>query len=226
MLQIIDKSEREPREKTAAKTGRAGRTSVSNSWTAEAKAKSSTDSSTASRTRVWREFAKIDVRIVRGLAYYTGVVFEVFDRAGKLRAIAGGGRYDNLIAQLSDGAASIAGARIRHGRRGPGRIDSRKSRPRTAKMEKAIGRAGSNSMFTSSSRKRSGAAMRCAQVQQLREAVIASIIRSRRRRSANNSKQRSAGRACRRPLWRRMAAGESERSFATREEVLIPNENV
>jgi len=34
-------------------------------------------------------------------------VFEVFDRAGKLRAIAGGGRYDNLVSQLSDGASSI-----------------------------------------------------------------------------------------------------------------------
>jgi histidyl-tRNA synthetase len=49
----------------------------------------------------------VDVRIVRGLAYYTGVVFEIFDRAGRLRAIAGGGRYDNLIAQLSDKAASL-----------------------------------------------------------------------------------------------------------------------
>ena len=34
-------------------------------------------------------------------------MFEVFDRAGKFRAIAGGGRYDNLIAQLSDGAVSM-----------------------------------------------------------------------------------------------------------------------
>jgi len=34
-------------------------------------------------------------------------VFEVFDRAGKFRAIAGGGRYDSLIAQLSDGAVSL-----------------------------------------------------------------------------------------------------------------------
>ena len=50
---------------------------------------------------------KIDVGIVRGLAYYTGVVFEVFDRGGKLRAIAGGGRYDKLIEQLSDGAVSM-----------------------------------------------------------------------------------------------------------------------
>jgi len=44
---------------------------------------------------------------VRGLAYYTGTVFEAFDRKGKLRAIAGGGRYDNLIEQLSDGAAKM-----------------------------------------------------------------------------------------------------------------------
>ena len=50
---------------------------------------------------------QIDLRIVRGLAYYTGVVFEAFDRGGKLRAIAGGGRYDNLIGHLSDGAVSL-----------------------------------------------------------------------------------------------------------------------
>ncbi len=35
--------------------------------------------------------------IVRGLAYYTGIVYEIFDKSSKLRAIAGGGRYDNLI---------------------------------------------------------------------------------------------------------------------------------
>ena len=34
-------------------------------------------------------------------------MFEAFDRGGKLRALAGGGRYDNLIAQLSDGAVSL-----------------------------------------------------------------------------------------------------------------------
>jgi histidyl-tRNA synthetase len=53
------------------------------------------------------DFVTVDVGIVRGLAYYTGIVFEVFDRAGKLRAIAGGGRYDNLIQQLSDSAVSM-----------------------------------------------------------------------------------------------------------------------
>lgn len=52
-------------------------------------------------------FVELDCSLVRGLAYYTGTVFEVFDRAGKFRAIAGGGRYDNLIAQLSDGAVAL-----------------------------------------------------------------------------------------------------------------------
>jgi histidyl-tRNA synthetase len=59
------------------------------------------------RSRGLADFVVIDVGIVRGLAYYTGIVFEAFDRAGKFRAIAGGGRYDNLIAQLSDGAVAM-----------------------------------------------------------------------------------------------------------------------
>jgi histidyl-tRNA synthetase len=54
-----------------------------------------------------KDFVEIDLGIVRGLAYYTGIVFEVFSRKRKLRAIAGGGRYDNLIVQLSDGAVSM-----------------------------------------------------------------------------------------------------------------------
>src|SRR5690606_3353380 len=41
-----------------------------------------------------------DLGVVRGLAYYTGVVFELFDRQGELRAIAGGGRYDDLLGVL------------------------------------------------------------------------------------------------------------------------------
>jgi histidyl-tRNA synthetase len=49
------------------------------------------------------EFIKIDYRVIRGLAYYTGVVFEAFDRKGDFRAIAGGGRYDNLIKLISGG---------------------------------------------------------------------------------------------------------------------------
>jgi histidyl-tRNA synthetase len=43
------------------------------------------------------EFVSIDLTIVRGLAYYTGIVFELFDAQKALRAIAGGGRYDGLL---------------------------------------------------------------------------------------------------------------------------------
>lgn len=50
----------------------------------------------------WGEHVRFDPTIVRGLAYYTGVVFEIFDRKGELRAICGGGRYDNLLAAVSD----------------------------------------------------------------------------------------------------------------------------
>jgi histidyl-tRNA synthetase len=42
-------------------------------------------------------YVQFDLKIVRGLAYYTGIVFEIFDRAGDLRAICGGGRYDRLL---------------------------------------------------------------------------------------------------------------------------------
>jgi histidyl-tRNA synthetase len=45
-------------------------------------------------------FVDVDFRIVRGLAYYTGVVFELFDAQRSLRAICGGGRYDDLLEQV------------------------------------------------------------------------------------------------------------------------------
>jgi histidyl-tRNA synthetase len=46
------------------------------------------------------KFIEVDLGVVRGLAYYTGFVFEAFDRKGELRALAGGGRYDSLIGKL------------------------------------------------------------------------------------------------------------------------------
>lgn len=46
------------------------------------------------------DFIKVDLSVVRGLAYYTGFVFEAFDRQGDLRALAGGGRYNDLIKKL------------------------------------------------------------------------------------------------------------------------------
>lgn len=55
-------------------------------------------------------YCQVDLGIVRGLAYYTGVVFEIFDKKHGLRAIAGGGRYDRLIHNLSDGKADMPAA--------------------------------------------------------------------------------------------------------------------
>lgn len=45
----------------------------------------------------YADYLIFDASVVRGLAYYTGVVFECFDRSGELRAICGGGRYDRLL---------------------------------------------------------------------------------------------------------------------------------
>src|SRR6184192_2412954 len=47
------------------------------------------------------DFVAVDLTIVRGLAYYTGIVFELFDTGKELRAICGGGRYDNLIQEIA-----------------------------------------------------------------------------------------------------------------------------
>lgn len=46
------------------------------------------------------DFVSVDLGVVRGLAYYTGFVFEAFDRKGDLRALAGGGRYNDLVKKL------------------------------------------------------------------------------------------------------------------------------
>src|SRR5438309_6629927 len=106
LLQVIDRSEREPREQTVEKLGK-----LADSVLAILSQRGSSEKLdqlvSGLRARGLANFVDIDVRIVRGLAYYTGVVFEAFDRTGKLRAIAGGGRYDNLIAHLSDGAVSM-----------------------------------------------------------------------------------------------------------------------
>ncbi|HPY31762.1 MAG TPA: histidine--tRNA ligase [Verrucomicrobiota bacterium] len=53
------------------------------------------------------DFVTVDYHVIRGLAYYTGVVFEAFDRQGEFRAIAGGGRYDNLVHLISGGKIQL-----------------------------------------------------------------------------------------------------------------------
>lgn len=57
--------------------------------------------------RGFGSFIELDLSIVRGLAYYTGVVFEVFDSKKSMRAVAGGGRYDTLVSTISDGAVDL-----------------------------------------------------------------------------------------------------------------------
>ena len=52
-------------------------------------------------------FVKVDYNVIRGLAYYTGVVFEAFDKKGEFRAIAGGGRYNNLVKLISGGKVDL-----------------------------------------------------------------------------------------------------------------------
>ncbi|HLX94230.1 MAG TPA: histidine--tRNA ligase [Verrucomicrobiae bacterium] len=54
-----------------------------------------------------REFVKVDYHVIRGLAYYTGTVFEAFDATGEFRAIAGGGRYNNLVKLVSGGKVDL-----------------------------------------------------------------------------------------------------------------------
>jgi histidyl-tRNA synthetase len=83
------------------------------------------------------DYVSVDFGVVRGLAYYTDLVFEVFDRAGKFRAVAGGGRYDGLIAQLSDRSASLPALGFAMGDVVLGEVINETPQVRE-KMEKAI----------------------------------------------------------------------------------------
>lgn len=56
-----------------------------------------------------RDQAVFDISVVRGLSYYTGIVFEAFDTKGEFRAIFGGGRYDNLLTAVGGKPASAVG---------------------------------------------------------------------------------------------------------------------
>jgi histidyl-tRNA synthetase len=50
-----------------------------------------------------------DIGVIRGLAYYTGIVFEAFDTAGQFRAIFGGGRYDSLLTTIGGAPTPAVG---------------------------------------------------------------------------------------------------------------------
>ena len=55
------------------------------------------------------EALEFDISVIRGLSYYTGIVFECFDTAGEFRAIFGGGRYDNLLTTVGGEPATAVG---------------------------------------------------------------------------------------------------------------------
>ena len=98
VFQAIDKLEREPVEKTREKLG-----AIANEVLAFASEKIAKDElrQVFDKLGDLAAFCEVDFKIVRGLAYYTGIVWEIHDRKGELRAIAGGGRYDNLIKLVS-----------------------------------------------------------------------------------------------------------------------------
>jgi len=107
-LACADKLEREPEEKLNAKLAPTG-LSVSDlkSFIAAGSTEAFGPVLEALAARGLSGFVEPDLSIVRGLAYYTGVVFEIFDRSKNLRALAGGGRYDGLVKGLSDGSADL-----------------------------------------------------------------------------------------------------------------------
>ena len=109
-LQIIDKMEREKPEITTEKLGALGLS------TDEVKDFIANPENASEAFGVIRDelngrglgdYLSLDLSIVRGLAYYTGVVFEVFDSSKSMRAVAGGGRYDTLVTTISDGACDL-----------------------------------------------------------------------------------------------------------------------
>ncbi len=110
-FQIIDKVERNPAEKTneaLAKLNVSGITAESIVAFIRSKAPAGLSPILDELdSRGMGGFVEVDYAIVRGLAYYTGVVFEVFDRSKNERALAGGGRYDKLLSLMSDGKVDL-----------------------------------------------------------------------------------------------------------------------
>jgi len=112
-LQIIDKIERSRPEDTQSKLEKLG---ISVGEVRAYMDKAGEDHPVFAELRanltargLW-EYVRIDASIVRGLAYYTGTVFEVFDLKHGLRAVAGGGRYDQLCSLISGGSVDLPSA--------------------------------------------------------------------------------------------------------------------
>ena len=108
-FQIVDKLERTPPEESEKKLAALGFSVAEVNQLIESgkptvELQSILDNLAA---RGLREYVKVDYHVIRGLAYYTGVVFEAFDAKGEFRAIAGGGRYDNLVKLISGGRVDL-----------------------------------------------------------------------------------------------------------------------
>jgi histidyl-tRNA synthetase len=104
-LQAIDKLEREPLEKAREKLASVGLSAERvEEVLAIAEGKVPADApqlkEMLGKLGDLAAYCKVDFKIVRGLAYYTGIVWEIHDRKGELRAVAGGGRYDKLLQHL------------------------------------------------------------------------------------------------------------------------------
>ena len=108
--QIIDKLEREDPEQSRARLGAIGFElqeiqDFVRAGAPTAELQAIVDNLGA---RGLADYVKIDYNVIRGLAYYTGSVFEAFDRKGQFRAIAGGGRYDHLVKLITGGKADMS----------------------------------------------------------------------------------------------------------------------
>lgn len=104
-FQAIDKLEREPVEKTREKLAAISLSSAQIDEVLDIARGGTVAIATELDTMLVKlgplaAYCRVDFKIVRGLAYYTGIVWEIHDRQGELRAIAGGGRYDNLLKQV------------------------------------------------------------------------------------------------------------------------------
>jgi histidyl-tRNA synthetase len=107
-LSVIDKMEREPREVIGTKLAAFGLGLAAVEEFIESARPQFFEKLRANlEARGLEGFCQLDLRIVRGLAYYTGLVFEVFDRRQSRRALAGGGRFDRLLSDLSDGKVDL-----------------------------------------------------------------------------------------------------------------------
>jgi histidyl-tRNA synthetase len=108
VLAIIDKLEREPEESLNTKLAAHNLTVADlRAFIAGGSPEHFAPLLDQLSARGLQDFVEIDLSIVRGLAYYTGLVFEAFDRSKSMRALAGGGRYDDLLKDLSDGAVNL-----------------------------------------------------------------------------------------------------------------------